>query len=253
MARDLQKLVIDEFNGENAQRQYLIKAEEGLWDSETHFIAKYFIKGRRILDMGCGTGRTTIELSRMGYKVIGVDIARNMIFNARKIAKKKWIDARYIIGDATNTKMKGNSFDYVLFSNNGWTHIPGKDKRLKALSELRRVLKKGGVLIFTAHNREWSIDYSLYWLWQWIRFNVLKRVGFDIDEVDFGDRFFTRETSDNKRTFMSRQYIHIPSIAEVCDAINQAGLAIVEINGRLQVNEKKPIRYNPVFYVCQKK
>jgi len=96
MKANLKKLVIEEFSGENAQLQYIKKAEEGLWASEKHFIEKYFTKKGTILDIGCGTGRTTIPISQMGFKIIGIDLVSVMIENARKISRKKNLKYLYL-------------------------------------------------------------------------------------------------------------------------------------------------------------
>lgn len=44
--------------------------------------------GSTILDVGCGTGRHSIELAKRGYKVTGIDISAGMLAEARRAAKQ---------------------------------------------------------------------------------------------------------------------------------------------------------------------
>ena len=240
--KELKKLVIDEFSDKDTQEKYIRYANKGLWDKESELIKQFFIQKGKILDIGCGTGRTTISLIKKGYDVVGIDITPNMIKNAKKIAVNKKLKINYNVGDATNLKFKDNSFDYALFSNQGWSQIPGENNRLKALKEVHRVLKDEGIFIFTFHKRSFLGKYIFFWIWKSIRYYILKPLRFPIDEIDFGDRFFKRETK-------TKQFIHIPSVKKVKEQIIKSGFNL--IYKRKGLNDQSGSY--PIFMVCKKK
>lgn len=161
-ARKLQQEIIEEFSSSVVQEKYLGIAENGFWESEEKLIKQYFAKGSSVLDVGCGSGRTTIPLYEIGYKVVGLDITPKMIEIAKKIANSKGLDIVYREGDATKLDVDSNSFDNALFANNGWAQIPGKENRLQALKEIYRILNPGGLFIFTADRRYYSLWYLLF-------------------------------------------------------------------------------------------
>ncbi|MDP2932765.1 MAG: methyltransferase domain-containing protein, partial [bacterium] len=153
------------------------------------------------------------------------------------------------IGDAVHLRFPDENFDNAIFSNNGWTQIPEEQNRLKALREIFRVLKPGGHFIFTTHLRIMH-GFQFLWIKQWLKLYLLKPLGFNFGEVDFGDRFFERESTGGK--IYQKQFIHIPKTAEVARQIQKAGLnlALKEMAGRLGGGYANS--YSPMFFVCRK-
>lgn len=103
----------------------------------------------RVLDLGCGTGRTTEALTSMGFDVVGVDISEAMVHEASRYPSP----ATYLVGDATDLCFSTDSFRYALFSYNGIDELSPESDRYRALGELSRVLTPGGTLLFSTRNR----------------------------------------------------------------------------------------------------
>ena len=98
----------------------------GLWDSERLLVSRYFSREDRILDIGCGAGRTTIALYRLGYlRVQGVDLSHGMIERATSIAEQAGFPIPFEVGDAISLEYGDESFDGALFSAQGLMCIPG--------------------------------------------------------------------------------------------------------------------------------
>ena len=102
------------------------------------------IKGKRILDLGCGPGLYASVLKQRGAIVKGIDASEELI----KIAREEVKGVEFILGDAEKLPYRNNEFDIVLSA----LVLGHFDKWNKVLSEIRRVLKKNGVLVFSIHN-----------------------------------------------------------------------------------------------------
>ncbi|XRP97184.1 class I SAM-dependent methyltransferase [Methanocaldococcus sp. 16A] len=100
-------------------------------------------KGKKVLDVGCGTGFLSLILAELGHEVIGVDISEGMISKAKKKAKEKGYDILFMIADAENLPFENNSFDAVVERHILWT-LPNPEKAISGWSKL---LKNGGKLI----------------------------------------------------------------------------------------------------------
>jgi SAM-dependent methyltransferase len=99
--------------------------------------------GTRILDVACGAGQTAIPMSRAGAKVTGIDIATNLIEQARARAQAENLDARFDEGDAEMLPYPDGSFDIVV-SLIGAMFAPRPEL---VAAELKRVCRPGGKII----------------------------------------------------------------------------------------------------------
>ena len=58
----------------------------GLWPAEEILVLDYVPEGARVLDLGCGAGRTAVALAEMGLDVVGIDTSASMVQAAREQA-----------------------------------------------------------------------------------------------------------------------------------------------------------------------
>jgi SAM-dependent methyltransferase len=98
--------------------------------------------GARVLDVACGTGNTAIPLARRGFVVIGVDIATNLLAQARERAAAENVKVQFDEGDAEQLPYPDASFD-VVTTMFGSMFAPRPEL---VASESARVLKPGGLL-----------------------------------------------------------------------------------------------------------
>ncbi len=106
---------------------------------------------RRILDIGCGAGRTTELLHTLDVEYTGIDYSANMISQCRS----RFPGVTCLQVDARDmSRFEDGAFDFVVFSNNGLDSLTHED-RLRALREINRVLTPGGLFMFASHNRQY--------------------------------------------------------------------------------------------------
>lgn len=98
--------------------------------------------GARVLDVACGTGNLALPAARLGASVTGVDIAPNLLEQARATAQREGLTVQFDEGDAEALPYENGSFDAVI-TMFGAMFAPRPDL---TAAELKRVCKPGGVI-----------------------------------------------------------------------------------------------------------
>lgn len=112
--------------------------------------------GGRVLDLGCGTGRHSVELARRGCRVLGVDLSRGMLRQAQAEAELAHVAVDWIQADATHF-VAPNRFDAAICLCEGAFGLIGAGEDPLAhdaaiARNLARCLRPGGRLVLTASN-----------------------------------------------------------------------------------------------------
>lgn len=121
---------------------------------EVDFIEKEidFDKTKRILDIGCGTGRHAVELAKRGYTVTGVDLSKDQLNRAMEKAKKENVSVDFQVADARNLSFD-REFDLVIMICEGAFPLMETDEmNYEILVNAQKALKPGGKFILTTLN-----------------------------------------------------------------------------------------------------
>jgi SAM-dependent methyltransferase len=135
---------------------------QGISDSIEHCVRRLMPRpGENILDLATGTGWTSRSLARRGAKVTGVDIAGDLIADARRRAAAENFAIEYRIGDAENLPFADGDFDAVIST----CGIMFASRPEAAAAELARVCRKGGRIALTT----WLSDSNLFRMFEVMR------------------------------------------------------------------------------------
>jgi SAM-dependent methyltransferase len=117
---------------------------------EVDFLETEIQQGSRVLDIGCGVGRHSLELARRGYKTVGVDSSSGFIDIANKAAKAEGLGAQFFVRDARKLDFS-NEFGAAICLCEGAFGLAGDEQgHREILKGVSRALNPGGKFILTA-------------------------------------------------------------------------------------------------------
>ncbi len=106
-----------------------------------------------VLDVGCGTGLLFSYVANKVRMVVGLDISRKILFQAKAKAKK-FQNVHIICADADNMPLNENIFDYAF----AVTLIQNLPNPPKSLNEVKRVTRENAIIVITGLKKRFSIE-----------------------------------------------------------------------------------------------
>lgn len=106
--------------------------------------AKYLTEQANVLEVAPGPGYLAIELAKLGnYNITGMDLSADFVEICKINAKRENVNVTFIEGNVSAMPFEENSFDFIICS----AAFKNFKEPVKALQEMYRVLKKGGIVL----------------------------------------------------------------------------------------------------------
>jgi 2-polyprenyl-3-methyl-5-hydroxy-6-metoxy-1,4-benzoquinol methylase len=199
---------------------YAVKYDQEIYtqgtNGECDFIEKEidFNKNLKILDIGCGTGRHSIELTKRGYNVLGVDLSDSQLKRAREKASEHNLKIDFQKHDARNLPFS-NEFDLaVMLCEGGFSLMETDEMNFDILKNAAKSLKPKGKLIFTTLNGLFPLFHSVK---DFINSHTIegnssyKNNSFDLMEFREYNITTFEDDSGNKKKLHCNERYYVPS------------------------------------------
>lgn len=193
---------------------------------------------KNILELACGTGNLTLEFTKKGYDIAGIDISVEMLEEARKKAEREKLELVLLNQDMTELDFDLYDLDCVVCGCDGYNYVLDDEKMLNSFSTVYDILKPGGIFIFDisseyklreilGDNIFTEVNDEVSYIWE----NYTEE---DICQMDL--TFFVKEKEDQLGKSLYRRFeeTHVQrayEIYEIKDLLASAGFDDVEAFG----------------------
>ena len=189
-------------------------------------------KSIKIIDIGCGTGRHAIELTKRGYKVTGVDLSENQIERAREKAQETGVTIDFQTQDARNLPFDGEFDLAIMLCEGGFSLMETDEMNFEILKNATKALKSKGKLIFTTLNGLFPLFHSVsefYKSAQKEGQSQCKECSFDLMTFRDHNTAVFEDDSGNKKELKCNERYYVPS--EITWLLKTLGFKTIDIFG----------------------
>lgn len=174
---DLKQLtasVLSRYSSKRDVEMYNRRSGEGLRKWEKSIVARFMVP-ESVLSIGCGGGRESFALEKLGYKAYGIDISKEQIESANKNKHELSSTAEFSQFNGRELSFADAFFGSITLWSQILGNVPGSNQRLNLLRECFRVLEIDGILSISVHDREKTMS-------------LLKDAGDEYVELEDGEK-----------------------------------------------------------------
>jgi len=198
---------------------------------EVDFLEKELGENRnaKVLDIGCGTGRHSIELARRGYRYItAFDLSKDQIARARENADREKVSISFTIRDARDFNFKGRIDLAIMLCEGSFSLMETDEMNHAILRNAFRSLKRPGKLVFTTLNGLFPLFHSVKEFMEKHEQKYSKNT-FDLMTFREHTRMKVTDDSGNEKTIESNERYYVPS--EITWQLKCIGFSRIDIFG----------------------
>ena len=189
-------------------------------------------KSLKVIDIGCGTGRHAIELTKRGYSVTGVDLSGNQIKRAREKAQEAGVVIDFKTQDARNLPFEGEFDLAIMLCEGGFSLMETDEMNFEILKSATRALKSRGKLIFTTLNGLFPLFHSVKEFYETAQKegqSQCKDCSFDLMTFRDHNTAVFEDDSGKKRELKCNERYYVPS--EITWLLKTLGYKQIDIFG----------------------
>lgn len=109
--------------------------------------------GKKVIDVGCGTGLLSVKLAKAGADVTGIDLSKDMLEIAGKRADALSLSEQVRFKEQPMQELEGQAeYDVAVIAIDSLNYLPNQETVLQTFKGIHSVLKNGGMLLFDVHS-----------------------------------------------------------------------------------------------------
>ncbi|MCL1969800.1 MAG: class I SAM-dependent methyltransferase [Bacteroidetes bacterium] len=189
-------------------------------------------KSLKILDVGCGTGRHAIELTKRGYRVTGIDLSESQLKRAREKAEADNLSIDFQRHDARNLPFDSEFDVAIMLCEGGFSLMETDEMNFEILKNVTKSLKSHAKFIFTALNGLFPLFSSVNEFYASTKEDgksTCRSVTFDLMTFRDHNILEFEDDSGNKKTLECNERYYVP--CEITWLLKSLGYKTIDIFG----------------------
>ena len=171
-----------------------------------------FDTSKLILDVGCGTGRHSVELARRGYHVTGIDLSDDQLAKAREHAAQANVHIEFFRQDARDFNFHQKFDTAVMLCEGSFPLMETDEMNFAILRNIYNSLKPGGKLIFTTLNGLFPLFHSVRDFMEGkVANGSTKAISFDLMTFRDYTEYTINDDNGNPRMLHCNERYYVPS------------------------------------------